>query len=114
MPERSLLHAWRASLVDDDGKSFLEMAKKLAKADLELSRENQLKRLPRGYDRFAESAIADALRLTSYVSVRELRADEYQAAGLVEVVRDFGVAVKPLLEYGWKLNVASPFLQSRE
>ncbi len=110
MPERTFLQAWRASLVDDEGTRFLAMAKKLSKAGLELSKENQLKRLPRGYDRFRETAIAGALRLTSYVSVRQLQAEEYQSAGLVEVVRDFGLAVKPLLDYGWNLNIASPFL----
>ncbi|HEX4166482.1 MAG TPA: TIGR02453 family protein [Bryobacteraceae bacterium] len=104
MPERAFLQAWRTSLVSDEGKNFLGVVRSLGKAGLEFSKESQLKKLPRGYERHADSHIADALRLTSYVTVRDLQPREYRSAALVKTICDFALATKPLLEYGWSLG----------
>ena len=104
MPERGFLQAWRESMAADEGKRFLTAEKSLKKAGLGLSTEGRLTRLPRGYDRFAESAIADGLRLTSFVTVRNLTAEDCKSAALVEVICAFVMGAKPLLEYGWKLG----------
>ncbi len=103
MPERPFLQAWRESMVNSPAE-FLRMVKSLAKGDLRLSDESSLTRLPRGYDRYADSEISEFLKLTSFVATRALRQKECRAPGLVERVRDFGLAAKPLLDYGWKLG----------
>ena len=106
MPERGFLQAWRESMARDEGKRFLAVEKSLKKAGLGLSTEGRLTRLPRGYDAHAESAIADGLRLTSFVAVRDLRQEECRSAELVDVICEFAMGAKPLLEYGWGLQYA--------
>ncbi len=103
MPERPFLHAWRESITKAPA-AFLRVVKSLAKSKLELSDENCLTRLPRGYDNYAESEVAPFLRLTSYVTTRPLAAKDYRSPRLVDLLCDFALANKPLLEYGWNLN----------
>ncbi len=105
MPERPFLQVWRTAMAAKPA-DFLRVVKGLTKHRLSLSTENQLTRLPRGYDQHAESEIAEWLKLTSFITVRDLKASEYKSAGLVDLVSDFAMAAKPLLEYGWKLNYA--------
>ncbi len=107
MPERPFLQAWRDSMVKSPAE-FLRMVKSLAKSELRLSDENALTRLPRGYDRYAGSEIAEFLKLTSFVTTRALHPKECRSRQLVELVSDFGLAAKRLLDYGWKLNYAPP------
>jgi len=103
MPERPFLQAWRESMIKNP-TAFLRIVKSLANSKLKLSNENSLTRLPRGYDSFAESELAPFLRLTSYVTTRPLTSKEYLSPQLVNLLCDFALANKPLLEYGWSLN----------
>ncbi len=103
MPERPFLQVWRESMAKDPGK-FLRVVKLLAKGQLKLSEEGRLTRLPRGYDSFADSEIADSLRLTSYVTTRALAPKEIRSPELVDVICEFALSAKPLLEYGWELG----------
>jgi uncharacterized protein (TIGR02453 family) len=103
MPERSFLRAWRESMINTPAP-FLKIVKSLAKAKLELSDEDTLTRLPRGYDIYAESELARFLKLTSYVTTRPLTAKENRSPQLVELLCEFALGNKPLLEYGWSLN----------
>lgn len=103
MPERPFLQAWRESMVNSQA-AFLKMVKSLGKGDLHLSDENALTRLPRGYDRYAGSEISGFLKLTSFVTTRALPQKDCRSAELVNAVSDFGLAAKPLLDYGWKLS----------
>ncbi len=103
MPERHFLRVWREAMTAHPER-FLRVVKLLTKADLQLSRENSLTRLPRGYDNYAESEIAELLKLTSFVTTQAISAKERQSAGLVDVVAEFALANKPLLEFGWNLE----------
>lgn len=105
MPERPLLQIWRESIADKPA-AFLRLAKALGRKGLTLSNESSLKRLPRGFDRFAEDEVAPFLKLTSYVVSRKVTAVECQSPAMVDLVHDFALAAKPLLEYGWALNYA--------
>ena len=81
------------------------VVKQLAgKSGLLLSDERRLTRLPRGFDAYAGSDIADLLRLTSYVVTRDLTLEQCGTRALVDTIAEFAVAAKPLLEYGWKIN----------
>jgi uncharacterized protein (TIGR02453 family) len=106
MPERPFLHAWRESMIKTPA-AFVLIVKSLAKSKLELSDENCLTRLPRGYDSYAESEVAPFLRLSSYVTTRPLTPKQYRSPQLVDLLCDFALANKPLLEYGWNLNYTS-------
>ncbi|HLH04220.1 MAG TPA: TIGR02453 family protein [Bryobacteraceae bacterium] len=103
MPERPFLQLWRESIVADPG-AMKRMVKQLAKYELPLSSEHRLSRLPRGFDQYAGSDIADFLRLTSYVTSRNLTESDCLSAALVDNIVEFALAAKPLLEYGWKLG----------
>jgi len=103
MPERAFLRAWRESMAKEP-RTFLRVVKALAKAELRLSEEGRLSRLPRGYDSFADTEIADLLRLTSYVTTRALTPKEIRSPELVDVICEFALGAKPLLEYGWGLG----------
>jgi uncharacterized protein (TIGR02453 family) len=109
MPERPFLHAWRESMIKSRA-AFFRIVKSLASSKLELSDENCLTRLPRGYDSYAESELAKFLRLTSYVTSRPLTPRDYSSPRLVDLLCDFALANKPLLEYGWNLN----FIKQRD
>ena len=104
MPQRSFLQAWREAMVKNPG-GFLKAVSSLEKAGLKLSNESGLTRLPRGYDAFAESPIADFLKLTSYVTSQKLKAKEIRSPDLVHVVAEFALAARPLLDFGWKLEL---------
>jgi uncharacterized protein (TIGR02453 family) len=103
MPERPFLQAWRNAMVQQPS-GFLKVVKALAKADLELSQERQLTRLPRGYDNYAEQEIARFLKLTSFVTSRTIESNQYRSSDPVDMVVDFALANRPLLEYGWSLG----------
>jgi uncharacterized protein (TIGR02453 family) len=103
MPERPFLQLWRESMAADPA-AMKRMVRQLAKAGLSLSEERRLTRLPRGFDAFAGSDIADFMRLTSYVVARDLTPDQCRTTELVDTIVDFALAAKPLLEYGWKFN----------
>jgi uncharacterized protein (TIGR02453 family) len=103
MPERPFLQAWRESMIKAPD-TFLRVVKSLAKSKLELSSENCLTRLPRGYDSYTESELAKFLKLTSYVTTRPLTPKEIRSPQLVDLLCEFTLATKPLLEYGWNLK----------
>jgi len=103
MPERPFLQLWRQSMTENPQR-FLKVEKSLQKAGLTLSHENRLTRLPRGFDAYAESGVAEHLRLTSYVTTQALRPQDCTSPKLLETVCAFALGAKPLLEYGWSLN----------
>jgi uncharacterized protein (TIGR02453 family) len=107
MPERPFINAWRAAM-DRDPEKFLKVVAQLKKSGLEMGQEKPLVRMPRGYEQHAGTPIEPFFKLVSYTSARQLKTAEYQSPNLVEVVVDFALAVKPLLEFGWALNFESP------
>lgn len=77
----------------------------LKAAGLELSREDALARLPRGFpaDKTGElgEAVVEDLKLKSYIVRQPLRAATVRSAALVDTVVDLARATKPLLDFGW-------------
>jgi uncharacterized protein (TIGR02453 family) len=103
MPERPFLEAWRGAMAREP-KKFLAVVASLAKHGLELSQEKPLQRLPRGYSQHEGTPIEGHLKLVSYTTHRKLKLSEVSSPKLIEVVADFALAAKPLLEYGWGLG----------
>jgi uncharacterized protein (TIGR02453 family) len=83
-------------------KGWAKLEASLAKAGLELSREEALQRLPKGYEAAAGSPVAEALKLRNLVVQRPLTPEQVQSAGLVEEVVAFAQAGLPLLRFGWQ------------
>ncbi len=107
MPERPFLNAWRASL-DREPEKFLKVVAHLKKQGLEMSQEKPLARLPRGYERHGGTPIEPYLKLISYTVSRILKPAEYHSPKMADLVVDFALHVRPLLEYGWALNYEPP------
>jgi len=103
MPERPFVEAWRAAMAREPRK-FLAVVASLAKHGIELSVEKPLQRLPRGYCQHEGTPIEEHLKLVSYTTHRKLKAAEVSSPKLIELVADFAVAAKPLLDYGWGLG----------
>jgi uncharacterized protein (TIGR02453 family) len=103
MPDPAFLRLARARIAERPDE-FEGMVTALRKKALDLSRESQLKRMPRGFERFADSAIADHLKLNSFVVSRMLEPDEVATPRLARISTDFALAARPLLEWGWSLG----------
>jgi uncharacterized protein (TIGR02453 family) len=80
---------------------FLALERALHARGLEFSREEQMTRLPRGYEHAAASAVAWALRLRNLIVHRPLPAAALGRPALVGTIADFAAETLPLLEFGW-------------
>lgn len=86
--------AWRAD-------EFQALERHLHAAGLEISRDESLARLPRGFDQHAASPVAYALKLRNLVVQRPLPPETLAGPGLVGAIADFAATALPLLEFGW-------------
>lgn len=103
-PPNPFLRSWRTRMADAPA-TFLEMAATLDADGLTLKpRGDSLKRMPRGFEAFQDSDIADYLRWKSYIVVREFPDEALQAPSFTEEVLAMMKAVVPLLEFGWQLE----------
>jgi uncharacterized protein (TIGR02453 family) len=81
---------------------WLEVEQALSKAGFELSDEQILKRLPKGFDAEKVEPVERALRLKSHTIRQPLTAKEIGKRNLVSRLGDFAETALPLLEFGWK------------
>ena len=99
--DKVLLQRWREAMATDP-RAFETMLRALKRNGLEIAaQEDALKRMPRGFEAFAESPIAAYFRLPSFL-VREPLADaDVMDRGLIDRSVSLAKKAKPLLEYGW-------------
>jgi uncharacterized protein (TIGR02453 family) len=102
-PERPLLHAWRSAIAQHPAP-FEKLCSALAKKGIHLSMEHSLSSMPRGFQNYAQEPFAPSLKLTSFVAISQLERSQCTTADLLETVVNFGIAVKPLLEFGWDIE----------
>lgn len=101
--DAALLQRWRAAMARDP-KGFESMVRMLERGKLQLSEhENALKRMPRGFESFAESAIAKYFRFRSFITSETLSDDDVMDSALIERVASLAKRAKPLLVYGWSV-----------
>lgn len=102
LDERADIDAIRAGIAADPaGWAKVEAA--LAKAGLRLDPGDPVKRMPKGFEAQAGSDIEDALKRTRWIVSRPLSAEEIGSPDLPNVIADFTVAARPLLDFGWKV-----------
>lgn len=99
-PEPAQLAALRTAIAGKP-KPFLAALAALHAAGLDLSREDPLARLPRGFEAMAGSPVAEVLRLRHLIVSRPLAAAALGQPALVETVLDFARTCLPLLRFGW-------------
>lgn len=101
-PDKTLVAAWREHMVNTPA-TFLDMVSQLDKRGLELNTtDDSLKRMPRGFEEYADSDVADYLRWKSYLVGKPIADEALQASDFTEAVVQFTKDVLPFLEYGWE------------
>jgi uncharacterized protein (TIGR02453 family) len=103
MPESAQIKLFRRAIADHS-KEFLAVAAKLSKKGLQMSCEEKLslKSIPRGFDEFRETPVANYLKWKSYTGIRPIDEASLVSEKLpVEIVKVLE-SLLPLLEFGWK------------
>jgi uncharacterized protein (TIGR02453 family) len=108
-PERPALTNWRLQMQAEPEK-FLDVIKQLKRKKLELSREQSLQRMPRGFEAMDGSPLAEFLRLQSFVVMHPLTTPDILSSDLPSRIVRFALAAKPLFDYGWSIPQAKPTL----
>ena len=101
--DKPLLQRWRADMATAP-KHFEAVLRALERNGLRLSKpEDALKRMPRGFEGCADTAIAEYFRFPSFVVREALSDQEIANPGLTDRMVSLAKRAKPLLEYGWSL-----------
>ncbi len=100
-PEPALVRRFRERIAADPSRLLAAIAEAEAGGDVTVAGRDPLKRMPRGYESFAESDVADVLRWKGMVATRPVTDDDVMRPGFARLVADFGRTALPLLEWGW-------------
>jgi uncharacterized protein (TIGR02453 family) len=103
MPEAPFLRAWRERMVADP-EAFLGMTEDLATHHLSLDPSQSLKRMPQGYEAFADHALSGPLKFKSFVVTRPVPEEALQSPGFAQTAVQFAQEAAPLLHYGWAVE----------
>jgi uncharacterized protein (TIGR02453 family) len=107
-PEPPLLKAIRSSIAEDS-VGFEKVLKALKSKGLELGHGEPLARMPKGFEEFADSPVAEVLRSRSIIVSRPLADDDLERRDLPDVVVQFAGGALPLLEFVWsRVEEGSP------
>jgi uncharacterized protein (TIGR02453 family) len=98
--DKEPLLRWRTAMAKDP-KRFQSMLRALERNGLKISEESEsLKRMPRGFEAFAESSIAKYFRFGSFTVSEQLSDKDLSSRKIIERMVGLAKKAKPLLEYG--------------
>ncbi|MEM1053917.1 MAG: DUF2461 domain-containing protein [Bacteroidota bacterium] len=108
-PDSPLLRLFRERLVNRPDE-WLAIADDLGQAGIEINDgpSGKLKRMPRGFESYADSPVADTLKLKGLVAQRNVDVARTKTPAFSEDVVEFAKDVLPLLAWGWSLMDESP------
>jgi uncharacterized protein (TIGR02453 family) len=101
MPEAGDLTKLRKAIARD-GKGFAAVEAALKKGELALGTENQLSRIPRGFEALKDGPLDGVICLKSFIVEEPLPAKLIASPKLVDAIADFAKRAEPLLKFGWK------------
>jgi uncharacterized protein (TIGR02453 family) len=101
LPEPADLARLRKAIATN-GKAFQTMETSLRKGGLALGTENQLSRVPRGFEALKDGPLDGPIRLKSFIVEEPLPARLITTAALAGTILDFTRRADPLLRFGWK------------
>lgn len=101
-PDPKLVTRFRLWMVENP-REFKKMIQNLRKSRLNLSHEDSLKRLPRGFENTEDKNLKPYLMLKSYLVSKDLSELAMCKKTLVKEVTNFATASAPLLKSGWKI-----------
>ena len=99
-PEPPTLKELRQAVADDPAK-FESTLRTLAKSKLEPTAGEPLARMPKGFEAFADSAVAEYLRYRSFLLSRPLQDEDLERRDLPDTVVKFARDASPFLEFFW-------------
>ncbi len=97
--EPPVLQKLRRGLAGDPA-GWVKVERALAKSKLALAVDEPLVRLPKGFET-APVAVAETLKLKSWIVRRDLPKSRLGEARLVDDIVTFAVEARPLLDFGW-------------
>jgi uncharacterized protein (TIGR02453 family) len=98
--DKPVLLRWRTAMAKNP-KRFQAVLRALERNGLKISEEGEsLKRMPRGFEAYADSPIAKYFRLGSFTVSERLTDKEITSAAIVNRTVALARKAKPLLEYG--------------
>lgn len=103
MPDPNFVRVIRNRICEHT-EEFEKVAATLRRKHLELSKDGQLKRMPRGFERFADKPAAPYLKLSSLIVMQKLTSEDVASPRLLSLAVNFALASRPLLEWGWGLG----------
>lgn len=102
-PETNLLRAWRARLAEAPAQ-FEAVLDQLEDRDLRIEHTESLKRMPRGFQAYADTDLADHFRAKSFLVRRAVNDDVLQSSAFTDDVVQMAEDALPLLAFGWDLT----------
>jgi len=105
--DRPLLVQWREAMAREP-KVFEGVLRRLERNDLSLSeQEDQLKRMPRGFEAYADGPLAKFFLRSSFMASEKLPDADLSNARVIERMVSLAKRAKPLLDYGWSLEATA-------
>jgi uncharacterized protein (TIGR02453 family) len=109
--DKEPLQRWRAAMAAAPER-FAAVVRALEKNGVEIATAGDtLKRMPRGFETFADSSIARYFRLASFIASDKVPDETVMDKRLIDAGVTLAKKAKPLLEFGWGL--LAPELHSR-
>lgn len=78
---------------------YAEMIGHLSAHEFELEHEGALKRMPRGFEDYAEADSAGALKLKQFIIRQDLEQADWESGKVVEGAAKFAETIRPLIEF---------------
>jgi uncharacterized protein (TIGR02453 family) len=100
LDERSDIDAIRAAIVHDPA-GWVQVEAALATAGLRLDPGAPVKRIPKGFEDHAGSAIEGAIKRTRWIVSRALTEAEVLSSDLPALIAGLAADAQPLLDFGW-------------
>ena len=98
--DKQLLLRWRTAMAKDP-KTFQSMLRALERNGLKISDESEsLKRMPRGFEAYADSPIAKYFRLGSFIVSERLSDKDVSSRRVIDRMVALAKKGRPLLAYG--------------
>ena len=103
-PDREFLAAWRARIAAEPDR-FLELIAPFTKSRgrYALCHRGALKTMPRGFQDYADSPVAEYLKWKHFLVSRSLTDKQTQSRKLLDHIRELAEIATPFLEFGWDI-----------
>jgi len=101
--EKAQLARWRDAMAADP-KRFEAMLRAVARSELKVQGHGEgLKRMPRGFEAFAASPLAEYFKIGTFIVSEQAPDDAMTSRKLIDECVAITKKAKPLLDYGWTL-----------